>query len=111
MIKPRKIAINQTKTPPFFCGNSAEDKSDLMASGQNPYFILEPGYFLELKGKNATLTITVLDETKDVDGVKTRVIEERETKRGKVAEISRNYYAISKKNEECLLLWRGHRGI
>jgi hypothetical protein len=40
---------------------------------------------------------TVLDETKMVDGVETRVLEERETKDGKLVEVSRNFYAISKK--------------
>jgi hypothetical protein len=43
------------------------------------------------------LTITVLDATKIVDGVETRVVEERETKAGQLAEVSRNYFAISKR--------------
>jgi len=41
-----------------------------------------------------TLIITVLDETKTVDGVKCRIVEERETKGGKLAEVSRNYFAL-----------------
>ena len=43
------------------------------------------------------MAVTVLSETKTVDGVETRVVEERETKGGKLAEISRNYFAISKR--------------
>ena len=35
-----------------------------------------------------------------VDGVETRVVEEYETEGGKVAEISRNYFAISKKTSD-----------
>src|ERR1043166_887591 len=45
-----------------------------------------------------TLVITVLDETKVVGGVETRVVEERETENGLPAEVSRNYFAISKKD-------------
>lgn len=74
------------------------DKTDLASTGSNPYFILEPGYQLYLKGKKGDLTITVLDETKTIDGVETRVVEERETEDGKVTEVSRNYFAISKTN-------------
>jgi hypothetical protein len=40
------------------------------------------------------LTITVLDETKEVDGVETRVVEERETEGGDLVEVSKNYFAI-----------------
>lgn len=78
-----------------------EDKSDLVATGKNSYFVLEPGYFLTFEGiedgKKAELRITVLDETKKVDGVETRVVEERESRDGKVIEISRNFFAISKR--------------
>jgi len=46
------------------------------------------------------LTITVLPETKVVDGVETRVVEERETVDGQIAEISRNYFAISRRTTD-----------
>ena len=36
----------------------------------------------------------MLEETKVVDGVRTRVVEERESRDGELAEISRNYFAI-----------------
>ena len=73
------------------------EKGDLISIGRNPYFILEPGYQLVLEGGQERLTITVLDETKTIDGVETRVVEERETKDGKLTEVSRNYIAISKR--------------
>src|SRR5262245_43586475 len=73
------------------------DKQDLASIGRNPYFILEPGHSLVLRAGDVELTITVLNETKMVDGVQTRVVEERETKAGKLSEISRNYFAISKR--------------
>jgi hypothetical protein len=71
-------------------------KSELFATGRNPYFILEPGYQLVFEGGKERLVITVLHETKLVDGVETRVVEERETNNGKLVEVSRNYFAISK---------------
>jgi hypothetical protein len=73
------------------------DKSDLTHTGRNPYFILEPGYQLVLEGKTVRLLITVLDETRMVDGVETRIVEEHESKAGKVIEVSRNFFAISKR--------------
>ena len=72
------------------------DKANLSDTGKNTYFILEPGYRITLGHDQDTLTITVLDETEVVDGVKTRIVEERETKSGKLAEISRNFFAIDK---------------
>src|ERR1043166_8294031 len=65
-------------------------------TGGNPFFKLEPGYTLVLEGKEARLIITVLNETLKVDGVETRVVEERETVNGQLGEVSRNYFATSK---------------
>jgi hypothetical protein len=73
------------------------EKDELSSSGSNPYFILEPGYQLVLEGGGKRLVITVLDETKMVDGVETRVVEERESEDGELVEVSRNYFAISKR--------------
>jgi hypothetical protein len=75
----------------------AMEPDDLVSRGQNPYFILEPGYTLVLENGGERLTITVLDETRKVGGVETRIVEERETKGGRLKEVSRNYYAISKR--------------
>jgi hypothetical protein len=72
------------------------EKAALADKGSNTYMILQPGYKLVLVDGKDTLTITVLDETKMVDGVKTRIVEERETKGGKLEEVSRNYFAIDK---------------
>ena len=72
-------------------------KKELSSTGRNRYFILEPGYQLVFKSKTDELVITVLDETKNVDGVETRVVEERETKNGQLYEVSRNFFAISKR--------------
>ena len=48
----------------------------------------------QVLGADTPIDITVLDETKRVDGVETRVVEERETSNGKLVEVSRNYFAF-----------------
>jgi hypothetical protein len=73
----------------------AVEPGELAATGRNPYFILEPGYQLILEGGSVRLAVTVLDATRMVAGVETRVVEERETDKGNPIEISRNYFAIS----------------
>jgi hypothetical protein len=70
------------------------DKSRLGVNGSNPYFNLTPGYMLSYThGKNSD-TLTVLAETKMIDGVETRIIEDRELHDGKLSEVTRDYYAI-----------------
>jgi hypothetical protein len=66
----------------------------LVDTGESKYFILSPGFQTILESQNAKLIITVLDETKEINGVSTRVIEEREGKNGELIEISRNFFAI-----------------
>jgi len=79
----------------------AIEKGDLRATGRNAHFILEPGYQHVLEGAGAErLVITVLDETQAVDGVETRVVEERETRGGTLVEVSRNFFAISSRTND-----------
>jgi hypothetical protein len=75
-------------------------KRKLLTTGQNQYFVLEPGYQMILEGGGTKLQITVLDETKTVDGVVTRVVEEREWKGGELHEVARNYYAICEQTKD-----------
>jgi hypothetical protein len=97
-------AISLPVTGASFTDSFDLDKADLSSTGRNRYFVLEPGYQLILegtdKGKATVLTVTVLNETKTVEGVETRVVEEKETANGQVVEISRNYFAISKKTSD-----------
>lgn len=78
----------------------AVEPDELASTGRNPYFVLEPGYVLMLEGGNVQLTVTVLNETKKVDGVETRVVEERETKGGQLLEVARNFFAISRRTND-----------
>ncbi|HXT68661.1 MAG TPA: hypothetical protein VN700_02840 [Vicinamibacterales bacterium] len=82
---------------PSFTSRFDVDKNDLASTGRNPFFVLEPGYTLTLEGGSVRLVITVLNETKTVDGVETRIIEERESDKNELVEVSRNYYAISRR--------------
>ena len=72
----------------------ALSKCKLLAAGRNPYFILEPGYQIVLEDGGDKLVITVLDRTRAIGGVTTRVVEEREWKGGKLREVSMNYFAL-----------------
>ena len=84
-------------------GTRYQDSFDLESRqfssiGRNRYFILEPGYQLVLEGKEGehtvTLAVTVLNETKRIGNIETRVVEERESVDGELIEISRNFFAI-----------------
>lgn len=74
------------------------DQCTMSSTGSNDYFFLVPGYQLTLEGQDdgdrLQLVLTVLDQTRTVDGVETRVVEERETENGELIEISMNYLAI-----------------
>ncbi len=81
-----------------FQDNFNLENCNFASSGSNNYFILEPGFQLILEDREdedkPQLIITVLDETKVVDGIETRVVEERESEDGELVEISRNYFAV-----------------
>ncbi|MEN6428451.1 MAG: PepSY domain-containing protein [Phycisphaerales bacterium] len=66
--------------------------------GGNRFFSLQPGHQLVLQSKREKVTITVLDATKVVGDVETRVVEEREEEDGKLKEVSRNFFAICKEH-------------
>jgi hypothetical protein len=74
----------------------------LATTGRNDYFVLEPGHQLVLAGGSVKLQITVLDQTKLINGVTTRVVEEREWDKGQLQEVSRNYYAICEQSKDVL---------
>ena len=67
-------------------------------TGSNRFFILEPNYQAVLTGveenEDVELIVNVTDETLNVNGVETRVVEEIESHDGELVEISRNYFAM-----------------
>ena len=82
------------------------ENCDFASSGENSYFVLEPGYQVILggqeDGEELQLVMTVLNETKLVDGIETRVVEEKETEGGNLVEVSRNYFAICKPKNNAI---------
>jgi hypothetical protein len=86
--------------PTSFLTDQPLKNCNFASTGNNNYFILEPGYQVILEGEeggeNLRLVMSVLNETKMVNGVETRVVEERETEAGNLVEVSRNYFAICK---------------
>ena len=53
-----------------------------------------------LEGGDTRIQITVLDETRVVGGVTTRVVEEREWKEGQLYEVSKNYFAMCEQTKD-----------
>lgn len=78
----------------------AEPK-DLTTTGRSSYFVLEPGYQLTLEdtAKKEVLVITVLEDVRKIGDYEARVVEERETVDGRLKEVSRNFFAIDKRNK------------
>jgi len=76
----------------------------MTATGENRYWSLKPGRYVVLGSLEADgselVVISVLDETEMVDGIETRVIEEREYKDGELAEISRNFFAMAEETKD-----------
>jgi hypothetical protein len=66
----------------------------LSHTGESRYFILRPGFQTVLSDGETQLTITVFNETRDINGITTRVVEERQVTAGLPDEIALNFYAI-----------------
>lgn len=66
--------------------------------GRNRFFILVPGNQLVLQSRTEKVVITVLDKTRKIGGVKTRVVEEREEQNGELKEVSRNFFAVCREH-------------
>ncbi|UCC99906.1 MAG: hypothetical protein JSW66_08490 [Phycisphaerales bacterium] len=75
-----------------------EEDCTFSPTGRNRFFILEPGYQLVLQSPTEKVAITVLNETKRIGNVETRIVEEREQEKGKLKEVSRNFFAICREH-------------
>jgi hypothetical protein len=86
------------KFPMGFTTDFRLDGCTFATTGSNEYFILEPGYQLNLAGEDdgelLELSITVLSDTELIGPVLTRVVEEREWVDGELVEVSRNFFAF-----------------
>jgi len=76
----------------------------MVSTGGNRYWSLKPGRYVVLgllePDNSEFVIITVLDETEMVDGVETRVIEEREYENGELVEVSRNFFAMARESKD-----------
>jgi hypothetical protein len=92
----------ETDTREYTTGFSSDDcrfKNRYFHHDQpHAYWVMEPGWQVVLEGEDddefVRVEITVLNETEWVDGVRTRVIEEREFIDEELYEVSRNFFAI-----------------
>jgi len=71
----------------------------------NPYFPIVVDYQWTLEGEEdgvpVKLLMTVLDESREVDGIMTRVVEEREWEDDELVEVSWNYFAEAGDGTVC----------
>ncbi|MFO0831102.1 MAG: PepSY domain-containing protein [Phycisphaerales bacterium] len=72
-----------------FTGNKAR----FSPTGDNPWLPVQPGRVLKLSHGTDTLTVSILPETKVIDGAPVGVMEERETRDGELEEVSLNFFA------------------
>lgn len=72
------------------------DQRKFSAKGRNRFFSLQPGNKIVIESKSEKVIITVLNKTKKIGNVVTRIIEEREFEDGELVEVSRNFFAICK---------------
>ena len=73
--------------------------------GSNPYFPLDVGMQWDLQGEeddeSVRVLVTVLNLTRTIDGVTTRVVEEREWVDDELAEVAWNYFARASDGTMC----------
>ena len=91
-----RAPVEADEAAPQWAAISQVDTANLATVGKNAYFNLEPGYRLRYTDGSLTRTMTVRRKTKIVDGVETRVIEEKEEKDGQPTKVVWKYFAIDK---------------
>jgi hypothetical protein len=76
-------------------------RRDLVPTGRSHFWNLMPGFTTVFAGNedgaHKRLTITVTPRTRVIDGIRTRIVIERQTSNGHIEEISQNYFAIDRK--------------
>lgn len=93
-VGPGTIAAQRNAVDPALCDPTA---GGFASTSTNPWFPMLAGdqwsYAGEEDGVPVTLLITVLGLTRTIEGVSTRVVEEREWEDGELLEVSWNYIA------------------
>lgn len=100
-IAAKKAAKKSAAPEKTFTTVFPDGPGDFASTGRNAYFILEPGYFQILEGKedgkDVRVEITVLGETRKIDGVETRIVEDKVSENGQLIEVARDFFAFSTK--------------
>lgn len=96
------LALNEKALDVSIC---APEAGGFSIVSTNPYFPLDVGnqwtYEGEDEGESVSLIISVLDQTRVIDGVTTRVQEEREFVDGELFEVSWNYFVEASDGTVC----------
>jgi hypothetical protein len=96
------LTIDGCKNNVIYTDALMQDSCCFSSTGRNQYFILEPGFQLILEGQErgvvSQLYVTVLNETRAIEKVETRIVEEKEFANGILKENSRNYFAFCQQN-------------
>jgi hypothetical protein len=82
------------QTPTAWQTSFPVEKKNMGVKGNNPNFPLSPGTQWTYKHGNQHEVVTVLDKTKIIDGIESRVVEDREEANGQLVEFTYDYYAI-----------------
>jgi hypothetical protein len=96
-----------TFTPdPAFRSDFGLEECRFSSRGRNPFFILEPGYRITLESDEEVARITVLEQTRRVAGVTTRVVEElaleKDDGEERLVERSLNFFAICRQTGDVV---------
>jgi hypothetical protein len=94
------VALAEPGMAQEWLNSSHVDKTTLGTQGNNPYFPLTPGSQWSYKKGNNTEVVTVLSETRIIDGVECRAVEDREEKNGQLIELTRDYFAIDRASHD-----------
>jgi hypothetical protein len=94
VVSERRAILDAEEESPQWAAISEVNTANLTTCGKNAYFNLEPGYRLHFSDGSLTRTLTVRRKTRMVDGVETRVVEEKEEEHGRPTKVVWKYYAI-----------------
>lgn len=93
-------------TEPAFTTDFRLRHCTFSSRGQGAYFVLQPGHQLVLAGQeNGTAretTITVLNQTRRIGRIETRIVEEQHLEDSELVEYSRNYFAVCKQTNSLI---------
>jgi len=102
VIETKELALEEAvgagPQPRKWTDSFGQENCTFASTGGNRFFILEPGHQLVLESRTEKVVITVLDKTRKIGPIVTRVVEEREEEDGELKEVSMNFFAVCKEH-------------